>query len=154
MCVRVHACADRVICEPLLANADDPAASRREWTPEEDAALAEAIRLHGDGDWRSVARLVPGRDRKMCLLRWRLASAPGVLKGFWTAEEDEKLRGLVATHGAHKCAACAEHHNAMRCDALRCDAMRCDAMCGPRSFVCPRGPRIPCSRALVACSSP
>jgi len=62
-----------------------------------------------DLDWAKVAAMV-GNDRKSaeCLRRYnkisgnRGAEKAGALKGPWTEEEDRKVIGLVAAHGAKK----------------------------------------------------
>jgi hypothetical protein len=66
-------------------------ATPRRWTPDEDAALREAVQTLGDRRWKLIAACVPGRDHVQCLQRWRKALAPGLRKGHWDAAEDEAL---------------------------------------------------------------
>ena len=93
----------RYLVETSVAAAGrlDPEERRRFWTPEEDEALRAAVIATGScNEWAHVARLVPGRDRQACLLRWRHAVDPTLHKGKWTQTEDSRLRDLVAQHGA------------------------------------------------------
>jgi hypothetical protein len=43
----------------------------RLWTPEEDAALRDAVALHKGRNWKQVALHVPGRTSVQCLQRWK-----------------------------------------------------------------------------------
>lgn len=92
----------RVHVEPARQAAERRAGSdaRRFWTPEQDAALRAAVVATGNcNDWAHVARLVPGRGREACLLRWVNVVDPALHKGKWTEAEDNRLRSLVAQHG-------------------------------------------------------
>ena len=89
---------------------------RRSWSVEEDEALRRAVeRVCGvaadTSQWVSVATILgTGRSSNDCLERWRFALKPGLKKGPWTAEEDAKLRELVAVHGAKDWASwCPQH---------------------------------------------
>ena len=92
----------RAVIEPLLhSTANNTIEKRRFWTSEEDEALRTAVQATGSGnDWAGVARLVPGRDRRACLLRWRHVVDPALLKGRWTTAEDSRLCELVCRYGA------------------------------------------------------
>jgi hypothetical protein len=84
--------------------ASTPSTPRRSWKPEEDAALIEAVKKHGD-NWVGVAKLVPGRTNNQCCSRWSRHLNP-TIKGMallknckWTAEEDMKLTEAVTQLG-------------------------------------------------------
>lgn len=75
-----------------------PMQQPRKWSPQEDELLRLAVRDIGARHWKQVAERVPGRNHVQCLQRYLRVLQPGLKKGHWTAEEDEKLRHL-ATKG-------------------------------------------------------
>jgi len=80
-----------------LARVTDQPSLRRssKWTPEEDAALVEAIRKHGKA-WMRVAAVVASRNSVQCNQRWNRSLRPGLVHGAWTADEDAKLMDALA----------------------------------------------------------
>lgn len=62
------------------------------WEPEEDKLLKDAVDNLGAKQWRKIAEHVPGRTSIQCLHRWTKILKPGLVKGSWTKEEDEKLK--------------------------------------------------------------
>ena len=76
---------------------------RGSWGQGESGALRDAVqrctRADGRVIWREVAALIPGRVGKQCRERWVNHLKPGLRKCKWTAEEDRRLRELVAVHG-------------------------------------------------------
>ena len=94
----------RAVIEPSLASAivtGPDSQGPQFWTLEEDQALRVAVVATGNcNNWAAVARRVPGRTRKACLLRWVHVADPVLRKGRWTPAEDRKLVALVAQHGA------------------------------------------------------
>eukprot|EP00518_Triparma_eleuthera_P011641 CAMPEP_0182483662 /NCGR_PEP_ID=MMETSP1319-20130603/41837_1 /TAXON_ID=172717 /ORGANISM="Bolidomonas pacifica, Strain RCC208" /LENGTH=159 /DNA_ID=CAMNT_0024685493 /DNA_START=80 /DNA_END=555 /DNA_ORIENTATION=+ len=54
---------------------------RRHWTPEEDAALFEAVSKYGECKWKAIADNVPGRNHMQCLQRWKKVLHPSIQKG-------------------------------------------------------------------------
>ena len=65
------------------------------WEAEEDQLLKDAVSKHGAKQWRKIAEFVPGRTSIQCLHRWTKILKPGLVKGSWTSEEDQKLRNWV-----------------------------------------------------------
>jgi hypothetical protein len=90
-----------VQCRNRWINNLDPANEKKgQWTPEEDATLMEAMKMHGKDCWAVVATLVPGRADKQCRSRWvQTLDHANVKKGQWTPEEDAKLAESVKKHG-------------------------------------------------------
>ena len=60
--------------------------------------LRQAVEEIGARHWKIVAERVPGRNHVQCLQRYLRVLKPGLKKGHWTPEEDERLRQL-ASHG-------------------------------------------------------
>lgn len=68
------------------------------WTTQEDELLKAAVKKYGDKNWRQIAEDVPGRTHLQCLQRWKKALRPGLVKGHWSKEEDQKLLGLITAY--------------------------------------------------------
>jgi hypothetical protein len=85
-----------------------PNKTRENWTPAQDAKLADAVKKHGE-HWSVVAALVPGRTDGQCRQRWvdTLNRAIGGNKKprkprcDWKPDEDTKLAEAVKRHGNH-----------------------------------------------------
>nr|QWW89541.1 MYBC2.4 transcription factor [Vaccinium myrtillus] len=69
------------------------------WTKEEDTRLINYIRVHGEGNWRSLPKSAGLlRCGKSCRLRWINYLRPDLKRGNFTEEEDEliiKLHSLL-----------------------------------------------------------
>lgn len=76
------------------------------WTAEEDDLLRKYVPLYGEKQWRKIAEHVPGRNSIQCLHRWTKILKPGLVKGPWTPDEDQKLIIWVNTEGPTKWAQC------------------------------------------------
>jgi hypothetical protein len=99
--------ADDTPTDPVTPAASLPSAGyspapRRNWKPEEDTKLTEAVEKHGN-HWVAVAKLVPDRTSVQCRKRWvgTLDPASGKKAGPWTPEEDAELTKAVQKHGNH-----------------------------------------------------
>ncbi|CAM9178663.1 unnamed protein product, partial [Hapterophycus canaliculatus] len=88
---------DRCLRHPHSAGggASDGHSGRRGWLAEEDERLKEAIKNVGDTNWRAVAQSVRTRNALQCQQRWNKALRPGLVKGAWSVEEDDKLVHLI-----------------------------------------------------------
>lgn len=90
--------------KPIPA-AEAPAAVRRrqkskQWTPEDDETLRQAIAEHGTNDWGAVAaKLGNTRTRSQCSQRWNRVLNPAINKSNWTPEEEAKLLQAVSLIG-------------------------------------------------------
>lgn len=71
------------------------------WDEEELERLRKAVREVGT-DWVAVSRQVGGRSDVQCREKWMNCEQPGVAKGGWSVEEDEKLTKMVEIWGAGK----------------------------------------------------
>eukprot|EP01137_Pigoraptor_chileana_P004953 Opistho-2@47347 len=59
----------------------NPGMLRSKWSPDEDAALAAAVRRHGEGNWQQVASDLDGRTGQQCLHRWQKTLNPAIRRG-------------------------------------------------------------------------
>jgi len=72
------------------------------WTAEEDDLLRKYVPLYGEKQWRKISNHIKGRTSIQCLHRWTKILKPGLVKGPWTAEEDQKLINWVKREGPTK----------------------------------------------------
>lgn len=72
------------------------------WSKHEDDTLKEAVDEHGAKNWKLISTRLPGRSEVQCLHRWQKVLKPTLVKGPWTAEEDQKVVELVEKYGAKK----------------------------------------------------
>ena len=72
------------------------------WTAEEDDLLNKYVPIYGEKQWRKIADHIPGRSSIQCLHRWTKILKPGLVKGPWTQEEDQKLIAWVQAEGPTK----------------------------------------------------
>jgi hypothetical protein len=69
------------------------------WSKEEDLQLLAAVAQHGEV-WKKVQMHVPTRNASQCRDHYKETLDPNIKRGTFSQEEVEKLRELVATHGA------------------------------------------------------
>lgn len=72
----------------------------KNWTKEEDIALLEAAEKNNYKCWKKIADHLPGRSAIQCSARFKRIK-PGIIKGAWTKEEDDKLLELVSQLGTN-----------------------------------------------------
>ena len=68
------------------------------WTNEEDRILMEKAQEYHFKNWNAIANFIPGRTSIQCSARYRRIR-PGLIKGAWGKEEDEKLLMLHEKYG-------------------------------------------------------
>ncbi|KAH7669458.1 Transcription factor Myb domain-containing protein [Dioscorea alata] len=73
--------------------------SKGGWTEEEDEELIRAVKKFNGKNWKKIAECIPGRTDVQCLHRYDKVLNPNLIKGSWTKEEDDLIRGLIAIHG-------------------------------------------------------
>lgn len=74
-------------------------ASRGNWLPEEDEILRQAVEKYGGKNWKNISECLQNRSDVQCLHRWQKVLRPGLIKGPWTKEEDERVVELVQKYG-------------------------------------------------------
>jgi len=68
------------------------------WTEEEDRILKEKAEEFKYKNWNSIANFIPGRTSIQCSARYRRIR-PGLIKGAWDKDEDNKLLSLYEKYG-------------------------------------------------------
>ena len=68
------------------------------WTDEEDQILMEKAQEYHFKNWNTIANFIPGKTSIQCSARYRRIR-PGLIKGAWGKEEDEKLLMLHEKYG-------------------------------------------------------
>jgi hypothetical protein len=91
----------------LIASVRKP--EKAKWTAHEDATLKNAVSIHNQKNWKSIASFLPGKTEVQCLHRWTKVLNPTLTKGPWTEEEDKRVVELVEKHGAKKWSLIAQH---------------------------------------------
>jgi len=92
----------------LNSSSNSPSSKKGKWTTEEDKLLSSLVKLYNCRNWKTISKNVPGRSPIQCLHRWTKILQPGLVKGPWTTQEDQKLNDWVKKHGATKWTLCAE----------------------------------------------
>ena len=68
------------------------------WTEDEDKILMEKAEEYNYKNWNAIANFIPGRTSIQCSARYRRIR-PGLIKGAWSKEEDNKLLYLFEKYG-------------------------------------------------------
>jgi len=89
----------------------DKHAKHKDWTPEEDVLLREAIKAHDGKNWKKISEYFANRSQSQCIHRWQKVLNPGLVKGAWTKEEDDILCSLVKQQGPKNWSTIAAHLN-------------------------------------------
>jgi len=68
------------------------------WTDDEDQRLRDIVENLGKKNWKNVADFFQGKSQIQCSSRYKRIK-PGILKGYWTKEQDEKLLECIKKYG-------------------------------------------------------
>lgn len=85
--------------EPSFTPNGSKSSARGKWTSAEDEVLRVSVLTHGGRNWKKISEFLEGRTDVQCLHRWQKVLRPGLVKGPWTKEEDDKVVELVAQFG-------------------------------------------------------
>jgi hypothetical protein len=110
---RRRSAAAAVAESPDVSDDDDEDTYRVRWSVEEDAALRRAVELFQGKSWKKIAQSAFNNTKSdvQCLHRWQKVLKPGLVKGPWTPEEDDRVRELVGRYGLKKWSYIAQHLN-------------------------------------------
>lgn len=92
---------------PALDSQNSDPKKSGKWTEEEDQLLQEIVPHYNERHWRKISQHMKGRSAIQCLHRWTKILKPGLVKGPWSAEEDNQLMVWVQEKGPIKWAQCA-----------------------------------------------
>lgn len=73
----------------------------RRWSRQEDQQLKQLVMQHGE-NYEVIAMGFKDRTEAQCQQRWTKVVNPELVKGPWTAEEDNKVIELVKRYGPKK----------------------------------------------------
>ena len=96
------------LAQPQYYSPSNGNARSRMWTAEEDEMLRAGVRHYGPHNWKVIAaeHLHGERTDVQCLHRWQKVLKPGLVKGHWTAEEDQKIIDCMRQGTPYMKAAC------------------------------------------------
>ncbi|KAM1289391.1 hypothetical protein ACFX13_017024 [Malus domestica] len=69
------------------------------WSPEEDEALQNLVKIYGPRNWSLISKSIPGRSGKSCRLRWCNQLSPEVEHRPFSPEEDDTIIRAHARFG-------------------------------------------------------
>lgn len=75
---------------------------RSSWTEEEDSRLISLMENFSSNKWSIIATNMGTRSSTQCMNRWTKILKPGLFKGYWSKEEDDKLIAWVENRGPRK----------------------------------------------------
>jgi myb proto-oncogene protein len=73
--------------------------TRHFFTEEEDNILKTVMQTEKPQNWEDLAVHLPGVRPSQCRERWLNYLAPGIIRGNWTADEDEIIKKQVKEQG-------------------------------------------------------
>lgn len=77
------------------------------WSIDDDALLSRLVAE--SSDWAHISSHFPGRTSKQVLAHWRKVADPNIVRGSWTAQEDQIILQWVGMHGATKWSSLSDH---------------------------------------------
>lgn len=71
---------------------------QKKWTREEDTLLIELARKYNYKNWKGISSNFEDKTSLQCFSRYKRIR-PGIIKGSWTRDEDDKIMELVGKYG-------------------------------------------------------
>jgi hypothetical protein len=81
----------RRLRDPPFSECSTGSASRKKFSPQEDASLTLLVRGLGSSAWDAIAAQMPGRNARQCRERWKHYLSIGCADRPWTEDEDRRL---------------------------------------------------------------
>ena len=79
---------------------------RRSSSLTKDALLTKLVSSIGPKNWKTIAMEITTKTPVQCSNRWKNNLDPTLIKGSWTADEDNLLKIWVANHGPSRWSQC------------------------------------------------
>ena len=68
--------------------------NKKKWTKEEDSKLIKLAEKNKEKHWKEIAKNFQNKNPLQCFSRYKRIK-PGIIKGTWSKEEDERILSLV-----------------------------------------------------------
>lgn len=72
--------------------------NKKKWTKEEDAILIKLAEKYKEKHWKEISKSFTNKNALQCFSRYKRIR-PGIVKGSWCKEEDERILQLVDVYG-------------------------------------------------------
>jgi len=72
--------------------------NQKKWTKEEDEQLISLAEKYSEKNWKEISKRFVKKNSLQCFSRYKRIR-PGIIKGSWKKEEDQRIIDLVNKHG-------------------------------------------------------
>lgn len=72
--------------------------NKKKWTKEEDMMLIKLAEKNKEKHWKEISKHFTNKNPLQCFSRYKRIK-PGIIKGTWSKEEDDKILALVEIYG-------------------------------------------------------
>lgn len=72
--------------------------NKKKWTKEEDEMLIDLAEKYKEKHWKDISSAFNNKNSLQCFSRYKRIR-PGIIKGSWSHQEDEKILKLVSIYG-------------------------------------------------------
>lgn len=72
--------------------------NKKKWTKEEDLKLIKLAERNKEKHWKEISKNFLNKNPLQCFSRYKRIK-PGIIKGTWTKEEDDRILSLVSIYG-------------------------------------------------------